>query len=176
MVKIKDWMKVALIFLAILGLAIGLQEYSKTQLAGRLQVLDGDSIKLQGQEIRLLGIDAPEYGQTCLTRDGSKYPCGRQSRNYLQNLVRGRDVECTAFGKDRYERLLALCKVGEAEINRDLVLNGWAVSFGDYRWEENEARLAKRGIWSGEFQKPADWRKDKSDAHKTGFLSSIFSW
>jgi endonuclease YncB( thermonuclease family) len=34
-----------------------------------------------------------------------------------------------------------------------------AVAYGDYHGEEQEARLARRGLWAGGFEPPADWRR-----------------
>jgi endonuclease YncB( thermonuclease family) len=39
-------------------------------LIGVASVIDGDTIEIHGQRIRLHGIDAPEGGQTCLDAAG----------------------------------------------------------------------------------------------------------
>ncbi len=71
-------------------------------------------------------------------------------------------VECEPEGRDRYGRTLAICSADNVELNGWLVREGWALSFvryGDrYRAEENDARAAKRTLWSGAFIAPWDWR------------------
>ena len=51
--------------------------------------------------------------------------------------------------------------MGEVELNRWLVEEGWAVSFGGYQGAERTARTARKGVWAGEFLRPADWRADR---------------
>lgn len=73
-------------------------------------VVDGDTIDVQtstGEErVRLIGIDTPE-----ISRDGGVDDCYAQdARNYLDQLVYGRDVELvsdpTQGDTDQYGRLL----------------------------------------------------------------------
>lgn len=125
---------------------------------GHPYLIDGDSISLQGVEMRLLGIDAPELHQNC-DITGTAYPCGYEAKDHLQKLIAGQVVECRWRKKDRYHRALAMCFVNKQSLNRQMVLDGWAVSFYLFPLEEQEARAAKRGIWATPFEIPKQWRK-----------------
>lgn len=48
-------------------------------LIGIATVIDGDTIELHGERIRLLGIDAPESGQLCHGGGGASYRCGQKA-------------------------------------------------------------------------------------------------
>jgi len=172
-----DLLRVLMLFAGIMIVVIWLAHYSKIEVSGNIRIVDGDSLVVGGEELRLFGIDAPEYSQTCKAKaGGADYNCGKQARHYLQNLVKSGDVLCSGFERDKYDRLLAVCKIGEKDINQDMVISGWAVSFGSYSAEEAEAEKAKRGIWSGEFETPSKWRRNKQEFHSKGFLSSVFGW
>lgn len=125
---------------------------------GSAVVLDGDTITLAGQKIRLEGIDAPEFSQTCTGKAGT-YACGREAKKQLAALAKGGPVECSGWQYDKYGRFLAICKAGKAEMNREMVNTGWAVSYGAYFAEEAEARKAGKGVWQGAFDSPSDWRR-----------------
>jgi endonuclease YncB( thermonuclease family) len=129
---------------------------------GSVQVVDGDSLRRGDRDIRLHGIDAPEYRQTCLDKHGAEYPCGKQAANALRSLVREGVVSCTSIESDRYGRAVAVCKRGGLEINGEMVRLGWAVAYSrhglSYMRLEAEARRAKRGIWAGRFEPPEDYR------------------
>lgn len=127
------------------------------RLAGGFEVVDGDSLRLRGDDIRLLGIDAPELHQTCW-RGEIEEACGRQAKAALAALVAKGNVSCRSCGRDRYDRRLAVCTAGDMEINRAMVLAGNAVAYGAYESEEETARSAKRGVWATRFERPADWR------------------
>jgi hypothetical protein len=50
---------------------------------------------------------------------------------------------------------------GPTDLNAEMVRSGWAVTDGgrDHRRAEDEARVARRGMWQGRFRRPAEWRK-----------------
>lgn len=131
--------------------------------SGPVRVLDGDSIRRGDVEIRLSGIDAPEYQQTCKDENGEDWPCGRASARALRSMIGGRDVACEIHDTDRYGRLVAQCRSGDIDLNREMIRQGWAVTFSTaglvFASIEAEARAAKRGIWRGRFETPQDWRK-----------------
>src|SRR5262245_41938746 len=85
---------------------------------GNVDIIDGDSFRRGEVEIRLYGIDAPEYRQTCRDENGRDWNCGREAARALRDLVSRRTVECTGFDADRYGRLVSRCTVGRSEERR----------------------------------------------------------
>lgn len=140
----------------ILGKAEG-TAYSAT-------AIDGDTLRSSNDEIRVVGIDAPELFQTCRDEQGRDWACGREAHSFLQALVSRGALACTSNSTDRYGRKLATCSAGPiADVGEAMVRGGHAVNFMDGRYEaaEAEARGAKRGIWRGSFERPQDWRRRK---------------
>jgi endonuclease YncB( thermonuclease family) len=125
---------------------------------GVARLVDGDSFFLDGQEVRLKGIDAPEGRQTC-RRAGQLWSCGEDSRRELQRLIAGARIVCHSIERDQHGRLLAYCRAGNRDLNRGMVASGMALSFGGYLKEETAARMARRGLWGSEFERPRDWRR-----------------
>ena len=140
--------------------ALWLQEdIFRDEINGSALVVDGDSLKLNGERIRLLGIDAPELHQKC-EKDGQSWKCGRAATTALKKMIGTNKVECRGAEFDRHERLLGTCYVNGLNLNKNMVLKGWAVSYkGNYRAEQKQAKFEKRGIWQGEFEWPSDWRR-----------------
>jgi len=132
---------------------------------GVANVIDGDTIKIHDQRIRLHGIDAPESSQECHRRDGAAWGCGRQAALALRELIGQRPVTCVRQYADRYGRIVGVCSMGGNDINAWLVANGWAVAYrrysSDYVGAETVARVSGLGIWSGEFVMPWEWRREK---------------
>ena len=127
------------------------------QIVGTARVIDGDSLAVAGVEIRLAGIDAPEYRQYCFRR-GRPWACGVDATRVLRTLIANRPVACRAREEDRYGRTVATCSVAGSDLGAAMVAGGHAVAYGDYQLEELAARNAGRGIWSSRFERPADWR------------------
>lgn len=123
---------------------------------------DGDTLMVGEREVRLFGIDAPEFNQTC-SRHGKSWNCGAAAADTLMGLVTGKDVQCLSTGTDRYGRTLARCTVGSTDINRTMVALGYAVAYrrysADYVADEESAKEAKLGIWQGTFEPPEQFRK-----------------
>src|SRR6185295_10383678 len=46
-------------------------------IAGRATVIDGDTLEIHSERIRILDIDAPESRQTCRALSGSEWKCGQ---------------------------------------------------------------------------------------------------
>jgi endonuclease YncB( thermonuclease family) len=133
--------------------------------SGKASVIDGDSIKVGKNEVRLFGLDAPEYKQNCFDEKNQEYACGLMSRAFLVSLAHKKEVKCIYAKKDKYDRFLGKCFVGEISINEELVKNGMAVIYNFTESDEKmdaleiEAKKQKLGIWRGAFQMPKEYRK-----------------
>ena len=112
---------------------------------GPARVIDGDTLEIQGQRIRLHGIDAPETSQLCRL-DGKPWQCGKDATNALAGKIARQPVTCE-------------------DLEKWMVVNGWAVAYRrfslDYVEEEADAQAARRGIWASEFVPPWEWRRGK---------------
>lgn len=154
------------VFLAVLvgAVTFAINYFVAGKNTGQVFVIDGDSLRIDGRDIRLMGIDAPELDQTCRLKSGRPYACGRKARRFLRKLVAGKVLKCKNIDIDRYGRDLAICRAGETEINRAMIEAGWAVAFLDFSFayarSEARARKARKGIWAGDFDEPQDWRRD----------------
>jgi endonuclease YncB( thermonuclease family) len=153
---------------AALGLAVSAVLASAPALAemtGTPEIIDGDTLELEGQAIRLYGIDAPELGQTC-TIQGRAYDCGKIARTALLDLTAGVAVSCRVLaaepsagkGAPRPGR----CYAQGYDLSEGMAYTGWALAARQvserYVVFEERARAAGRGLWKGRFVKPWAWR------------------
>jgi endonuclease YncB( thermonuclease family) len=147
-----------LVFLTVISITTPLF----ADVTGTPSVIDGDTLDIRSARIRLHGIDAPESRQLC-QKNGNSYPCGRQAALALNGLINRRSLRCEERDRDRYGRIVAICFLGDLDLNDWLVRQGHAVAYRryseDYVGAENAARAARRGIWDGEFELPWEWRK-----------------
>lgn len=157
------WLSLS-ICMGILALAAGLSLAKAETISGQATVVDGDTLTVSGQRIRLWGIDAPESAQQC-DRETKPYPCGSDATKHLAALIQAGPVSCTVRTYDRYKRAVALCMSGSKDISAEMVRVGWALAFvrysADYVGQEQDAKANKRGMWSGSFAPPWDWRATK---------------
>lgn len=166
--KIIIFASLGLLFTAAEGLSMAAKP---RQLAGYVRVVDGDTLHLAENKIRLMGIDAPEKKQQCQVRKphgaSSPYPCGLWATKWLAVKTKNKTVVCKITAKDRWGRLIGICTVaGEnSSLNSQLVSRGWAVAYRKhskrYIIEEAAAKQARRGIWAGPFERPEQWRKNQ---------------
>lgn len=128
-----------------------------------LRVGDGDTFRMGGRTIRLAGIDAPELAQTCTNAQGGEWPCGREAKEALTRLLTANGLQCEERATDRYRRALSVCRTEAGDVGEAMVRAGLALGARDRRFDEYpaamaEAREARRGLWQGAHQHPADWR------------------
>ncbi|GLK65170.1 thermonuclease family protein [Paracoccus kondratievae] len=138
---------------------------SANKIVGQASVIDGDTIEIHGQRIRLSGIDAPEAGQTCWSADKKPWRCGQEAAFALADKIGRAIVHCAPAGRDRYRRTLAQCRIGNLDLGSWLIRTGRAVRYydraGAYRSDEEAARARGQGIWAGPFIKPSEWRSKR---------------
>lgn len=153
-------MRVLLCALGV-SMAVGVASAGATEVVGRVSVIDGDTIEIHGERIRLEGIDAFESAQTCV-RASVEWRCGQQAALALDDLLGQHTVRCEGEKHDRYRRLLATCFVGAANVNAWMVKHGWALAYTKYSsvyvGEEATARNQGVGVWGSTFSAPWDYR------------------
>lgn len=124
-------------------------------------VTDGDTIKLDGTPYRIWGIDAAENKQLC--PDG--WPAGRAATTHMRELVRDRAVACEFKTKDRYGRIVALCRSDGEDIGAAMVRAGHAWAFirysRDYVDQEARARAERLGVHVHGCQPAWEWRAQR---------------
>ena len=129
---------------------------------GRASVIDGDTIEIDGERIRLFGIDAPESRQTCTDAQGTTYRCGQRAAQALDDQISEGVVTCVPRDRDRYGRVVAVCSAHGEDLSAWMATRGWALAFrrysDDYVPAEDLARRHGAGMWSGQFVPPWEWR------------------
>jgi endonuclease YncB( thermonuclease family) len=149
----------AIVALAALALT---SEARAADIVGAARTLNGDTLVIDQQRVRLYGIDAPETRQRCWA-SGVRYNCADQAKATLTNLTRDKEVRCRLESYDALGQFLGTCFVGALEINRELVRQGWALAYREFTMayvnDEADAARRKAGLWIGEFETPWDWRK-----------------
>ncbi len=147
------------ILLAWLGLSM--VQAAGIEVRGVLKVIDGDTLELQGQRLRLQGVDAPELAQRCWLKT-RLYDCGAVARTALLDLTAGSEVVCRTLGPGPQGTTLAHCTAGGYDLAEGMAYTGWALPNGTasarYRTVEADARKARRGLWRDRFVAPWDWR------------------
>ena len=127
-----------------------------------LNIIDGDTIKINNIKYRFSGIDTPEINQTC-KKDEKIIYCGIIAKKKLIEKIGNQIPNCIAESIDRYFRVIAECFVKNESLSKYLVRNGYAFAYRKYSKkfinDEDFARKNNIGMWSMKFEYPWDWRK-----------------
>jgi endonuclease YncB( thermonuclease family) len=124
----------------------------------------GDLMQINGQYIRLYGIEALTLDQICRDRLDMPWRCGVVAKALLDQLVKNQSLNCAVMSEDHYGSYTAHC-VNEDRVDpaAELVRHGLALAHpvhpNDYGALEDEARTAEVGAWAGSFVPPWDWRR-----------------
>lgn len=125
-----------------------------------ISVKDGDTIELlvdgKSIRIRLAAIDCPEKSQAF----------GMDAKKYTSDFCFGKEAIAKQKDIDKYGRIVAFVFVNGAELNKNLVINGFAWHYKKYSNDANldefekKARINKLGLWAGENPlEPWEFRK-----------------
>ena len=150
-----------------------------------VKVIDGDSMRVKRSglmsmfsrefEVRMYGIDAPEYRQ----------PMGPESREALIRHMKGGQMMAEITDTDHYGRRVALLyhknRGRKDSVNLAMVQSGHAHWYSRYGGKElgldkaqNHAKTNSLGLWKlPDAQKPWDYRKQKRGTNSN---AGIIKW
>jgi endonuclease YncB( thermonuclease family) len=120
-----------------------------SEVSGPAAVEDGDTLMVGRAEVRLFGIDAPEMSSGH----------GHFARAELEDLISGQEVRCKVRDRDRYKRLVAVCRTDRMpDLAAALLAAGEAITYRQflrgapeeaaYLAAESLARSRAVGLWS----------------------------
>ncbi len=117
------------------------------------RIIDGDTFETEtGEKVRLIGINAPEITDIF----------GEEAKTHLAKIIEGQTVDLiadnTSNDRDRYNRLLRYVILNGVDVNKQMLLDGYAFAYLKYRFDkETEYRDAQltatknnTGIWGNE--------------------------
>ena len=125
------------------------------QIIGTPYIVDGDTIKINNFKIRFFGIDAPEIKQTCMLNN-IEWECGKESKNFLINIIDNENIRCEVLNKDMYKRLICECFIKDKLV---AMLYYYAYKYHKYFYEDDIAN--------------ANLAYDEVISYGLNFLSSI---
>ena len=110
-------MVVKILIFSLFFILISLSTVSSGKtILGKAKVIDGDTIHINKNKIRLHAIDAPETIQTC-KKNSKVWNCGVESTKFLKELIDNNEIECITKGKDRYDRFIGVCYKDNLDLN-----------------------------------------------------------
>lgn len=146
----------------IVVMAMGVPAVTQAQdFSGAARAIDGDSLRVGSREVRLFGIDAPEYRQACKV-GFTNWSCGADAASALRKLVDGQNLTCTPRDRDVYARTVATCRLGGTDVAAEMLSRGLAITLdnapADYVQRQAASKAVRAGIWASVFVPPAEYR------------------
>jgi micrococcal nuclease len=151
----------------MLCIALTLLQCAPEPMAGQvIGISDGDTFTILGEHqqpvrVRLYGVDAPEKSQDY----------GKAAKQYLSDLIFGKNIELHEIDIDQYGRIVAIVKVDSVVVNEELLSAGMAWHYIHYdhnpKWTALElvARSNHKGLWQQD--EPLEpWNFRKAKRHK----------
>jgi endonuclease YncB( thermonuclease family) len=106
---------IGLAFIAVVVL-VAREQGEPDVLAGQASVIDGDTLRVAGQKVRLQGLAAPELSEAR----------GHEATAALIQIVKGHKVSCELDGTTSHDRLVGICYAEGKDVGAELVKLGLA--------------------------------------------------
>ena len=107
---------------------------------GKAHVIDGDTIVVKRQKIRLAGVNAPELDQAW----------GQKSKWEMVKILKGKVVKVVPNGETSYDRIVATFYIdGDKDIGAELISRGLArdiPAFTGGKYKEYETGAGRRRV------------------------------
>ena len=137
--------------------------FADETIRGQASVIDGDTLRIGTTIVGLYGVAAPAPDSVCETAKDKRVPCGSKASAALAGRIGAGVVECETRMPDAHRRILAVCRLGNEDLNAWMVATGLAVSerfkAADYYPLERKAWGARRGLWAGVFSDPTERKR-----------------
>lgn len=122
-------------------------------ISGNARAVDAGTLEINGQRIRLHGIETPDVDLVC-DWSGKPVECGAIAKAALMDLITGTPVTCELTGARAQDTVVAVCQAQGFDIGANMVHTGWAFAdrevTGNYVAIEEKAKAARRGLWRRE--------------------------
>lgn len=136
-------------------------------LTGHPWIIDGDTITIQNQRIRLEKIDTCELGQPAVD-NAVTFDCGLWAKKALIAMTENLQLTCSGGKLDRYDRLLAQCTLpDQSDVGLMMIRQGYAFAYpkyarrSDIKQAVSQAKSTGNGVWGfDQVAEPASWRRD----------------
>ena len=122
-----------------------------SEIRGPCYVVDGDTIVIGGQNIRLSGIDAPEMD----------HPYGRNAKWHLVKLTKGQTITAEFHGEQTHAREVATCYLPDGrDLSAEMVKAGMAIDwpkFSGGKYRHLETPEARKLLWRTDARQKGRW-------------------
>lgn len=122
---------------------------SRGAVVGRPTVIRGDLIQVDGETIRLMGVDEIRGFRHC-SPNGFGWQCGTSSAGALALLLGDKKVACEPKGRNAQGETVAICFLGNTDIAAEMLLRGMVINVTDrfdYKLKQNMAKADRVGYW-----------------------------
>lgn len=131
-------------------------------LRGTAYIVDGDTVRIQGTQIRLFGVDAPEID----------HPYGKKAKWALVSICKGRRVNAEILEQDAHGRAVAICHLDDGrDLSAEMVKLGLAIDWPKYsggKYRSLETADARRKLWLADARQKGGmhvWEKFEATKH-----------
>lgn len=154
------------VLVALIASAVFSAVASAQDVTGMATPINADHISIQGIQIALYGIDAPEADQAGSCFAGRRFfGCYDNALRQLQILTSTGPLECTDTGEaDILGTPYMICTSAGEDVGEAMVLAGVAFAFRQqtdkYAEAEELAKAGRLGLWQPglRYDMPWDWR------------------